>query len=108
MNFISEAYCQDISRKVRYSNEARCKRGEYIGAFASYGYKKDENNKNKLLVDDFAAGVVKAVYRWKIDGVSDTAIAKKLTGLGIPSPMEYKRTLGISYKTGFTAAGSRK
>lgn len=107
-NFINEAYCQDISRKVRYSNEARCKRGEYIGSFAPYGYKKDEENKNKLIVDDFAAGVVRAVFSWKIEGFSDTAIAKKLTALSIPSPMEHKRTLGVPYKTGFAAAGSHK
>lgn len=56
-NLINDAYCRDISVKIRSHLEMKRKRGEYIGAFAVYGYLKDENNKNQLIADEYASGV---------------------------------------------------
>ena len=42
MNLVNDAYCRDISNKVRWQQEARRKQGIYIGAFAVYGYIKSE------------------------------------------------------------------
>ena len=42
-------------------------RGEFIGAFAPYGYKKDPNDKNSLIVDEEAAEVVKSIYHWFVN-----------------------------------------
>ena len=74
---------------------------DFIGAFAVYGYRKNPENVNQLLVDEYAAGIVKKIFAWKIAGLSNLAIAEKLDGMGILSPMEYKKSQGEKFSTGF-------
>lgn len=100
-NFINDAYCSDISKKVRSHQRIKWEKGEFIGAFAVYGYRKDPKNRNRLIVDAYAAAVVKKIFAWKIAGFTNLAIAEKLNGLGILSPMEYKRSQGENFFTGF-------
>ncbi len=98
-NLINDDYCRDISNKVRSHLATKRKAGEYVGSFAVFGYKKLLNKKNKLFIDDFAANVVQNIFNWKIEGISQVNIAKKLNELGVPSPAQYKQTCGINYKT---------
>ena len=100
-NLMNDAYCRDISIKIRSHLEVKRKNGEYIGAFAPYGYKKDENNRNRLVPDLYAAGVVKEIFRMKLHGMSQSAIADRLNVQGILSPMEYKHSLGIRIQDNF-------
>ncbi len=100
-NLMNDAYCRDISIKIRSHLEVKRKNGEYIGAFTPYGYKKDENDRNRLVPDLYAAGVVKDIFRMKLHGMSQTAIADRLNGQGILSPMEYKHSLGIRIQDNF-------
>ena len=100
-NLINDAYCRDISIKVRSHLDMKRKNGEYIGAFVVYGYKKAPDDKNKLIVDDYAAGVVKDIFEMKIKGMSQHAIAAKLNEDGIASPLEYMRGQGINLDTPF-------
>ncbi len=102
-NFVNDAYCRDISDKVKSHQRIKRENGEFIGAFAVYGYKKDLENRNHLVPDGYAAGVVRSIYGWKLGGMSATAIAKKLNDLGVLSPMEYKRARGEHYSSGFAA-----
>lgn len=100
-NLINDAYCRDISIKIRSHLEMKRKKGEYIGAFAVYGYRKDEGNKSKLVIDEYAAGVVRDIFAMKLCGLSQQAIAEKLDADGILSPMEYKKSIGINLETTF-------
>lgn len=100
-NLINDAYCRDISIKIRSHLEMKRKKGEYIGAFAVYGYLKDEANKNQLVIDEYAAGVVRDIFAMKMCGLSQQAIADKLNHDGILSPMEYKKSIGINLETSF-------
>lgn len=100
-SFVYDFYIRDISTKIRTNLTAKKQNGEYAGAFVAYGYVKDSNDKSKLVVDPFAADVVKDIFRWKIEGLSPQNIAVRLNGLGIPSPAEYKRLSGSNYKTSF-------
>ncbi len=100
-NFVNDMYCSDISQKVRSHQQVKREKGDFIGAFAVYGYRKDPENVNHLLVDEYAAGIVKMIFTWKIAGFSNLAIAEKLEGMGILSPMEYKKSKGIKFSTGF-------
>mgnify|MGYP002529692417 CR=1 FL=1 len=102
-NLINEAYCRDISVKVRTQLEVKRKSGQYIGAFAVYGYLKDEANKNHLIVDEYAADIVRDIFSWKLEGVSPQDIAARLNHNGVLSPMEYKRSLGMRFATSFKA-----
>ncbi|MBQ8117056.1 MAG: recombinase family protein [Lachnospiraceae bacterium] len=100
-NLINDAYCRDISIKVRSQLETKRKKGDFIGSFAVYGYVKSADDRHKLEVDSYAAGVVRDIFRWKLEGMSQLRIAEKLNAEGILSPMEYKRSCGLNYKSGF-------
>ena len=100
-NLINEAYCRDISVKIRSQLEIKRKNGQFLGSFATFGYLKDEQNKNKLVVDEYAADIVRDIFKWKLEGVSPQDIADTLNKLGVLSPMEYKRSLGMKFTTSF-------
>ena len=100
-NLINEAYCRDISMKIRSQLEIKRKNGQFLGSFAAFGYLKDEQDKNKLVVDQYAADIVRDIFKWKLDGISPQDIADALNKLGVLSPMEYKRSLGMKYTTSF-------
>lgn len=100
-NLMNDAYCRDISIKIRSHLEVKRKNGEYIGAFTPYGYRKDENNRNRLVPDLYAAGVVKEIFRMKLHGMSQSAIADRLNRQGVLSPVEYKHSLGIRIQDNF-------
>lgn len=100
-NLINDAYCRDISVKVRSHLDVKRESGQYISPFAPYGYQKSPHNKNQLIVDEKAASIVRQIFKWKIEGMSAARIADKLNGLGIPTPMEYKRMNGENYQCCF-------
>lgn len=100
-NLINEAYCRDISVKIRSQLEIKRKNGQFLGSFAAFGYLKDEQDKNKLVVDQYAADIVRDIFKWKLEGVSPQDIADALNKLGVLSPMEYKRSLGMKFTTSF-------
>ena len=100
-NLINEAYCRDISIKVRSQLEIKRRRGDFIGSFAVFGYQKDPDDHNRLIVDEYAAGVVRDIFRWKLEGISAGDIADRLSQSGISTPMDYKRSQGLSYSTSF-------
>lgn len=100
-NLINDSYCRDISIKIRSQLDMKRKNGDFIGSFAPYGYQKAEDNKNKLVIDEFAAENVKLIFRLKIAGMSTGKIAEYFNELGILSPMEYKRSIGSRFKTSF-------
>lgn len=100
-NLINEAYCRDISVKIRSQLEIKRKNGQFLGSFAAFGYLKDEQNKNKLVVDQYAADIVRDIFKWKLEGVSPQDIADAFNKLGVLSPMEYKRSLGMKFTTSF-------
>lgn len=96
-NLINDEYCRDISNKVKSSLDTKRKNGEFIGAFACYGYRKDPAHKGKLMVDEPAAKVVRMIYDSFLSGMGMLAIARKLNELGIPSPSAYKTKQGMAY-----------
>ncbi|MCI8377374.1 MAG: hypothetical protein HFH72_02510 [Lachnospiraceae bacterium] len=67
------------------------------GRFAPYGYRKDPEDKHRLLVDEEAVRVVRLVFRMAADGVNHTEIARRLNGEGIPTRYMYRRLHQSSY-----------
>lgn len=100
-NLINDSYSRDISIKVRSNLAVKRNKGEFIGNFTVYGYVKDPENKNHLLIDEYAASIVRNIFRWKLEGFSPVSIADKLNKAGILSPMEYKKAKGSRYETSF-------
>lgn len=106
-NLINDAYCKDISIKIRSHLEVKRKRGEFIGAFAVYGYMRGAD-KNKLIVDPYAAEIVKEIFSMKMNGMSQQAIADELNRFGVLSPAEYKKEQGSGYRAMFQTHSKAK
>ena len=100
-NLMNDSYSRDISVKIRSHLEVKKRKGQFVGAFAAYGYLKSPDDKNQLVVDDYAAEVVRDIFRWKLEGMSQQGIADRLNADGVLSPSEYKRSLGMKYISGF-------
>lgn len=107
-NLINDAYCKDISVKIRSQLEIKRKKGEFISAFAVYGYMKDPNDHNKLIPDTYAAEVVKQIFQWKLRGMSQGKIADELNKKGVLCPMEYKISNGENIQTAFRGSDKAK
>lgn len=58
--FMNEQYAYKTSADVRRTFKHKRENGEFIGAFAPYGYAKDPEDKNALIIDEEAAQVVRA------------------------------------------------
>ena len=97
-NIFNEQYARDISKKIQATVKSKQKAGEFIGAFTSYGYKKSPVDKNKLVIDEYAAEVVKRIFALYIGGMGKQSIAKLLNAEGILCPSEYKKVNGENYK----------
>ena len=107
-NFVNDSYCRDISIKVKAQQAVKRKEGKCISAFTVYGYKKNPEDKNRLIIDEYAADIVRKIFAWKIAGMSLGGIAEKLNAAGILSPMEYKKSLGMKYHSGFEGSFTAK
>ncbi len=85
--FMNEQYAYKTSADVRRTFKHKRENGEFIGAFAPYGYAKDPDDKNALVVDEDAAQVVRDIFNWFIlEGMSKAGIARRLNEYGIPNP----------------------
>ena len=95
---MNDRFAAKTSLDVRATFATKRRKGEFIGAFAPYGYKKDPENKNALIVDDEAAEVVQNIYQWFVyEGMSKNGIARRLNDLGIASPAAYKKNKGLNF-----------
>ncbi len=97
-NIFNEQYARDISRKIHASVGTKQKSGDFIGAFPSYGYQKSLLDKNKLIIDEYAASVVRRVFDLYIAGCGKLRIAAILNEQGIICPSEYKKSNGDNYR----------
>ena len=105
-NLFNAQYAKDISEKVKTAMHTKQARGEFIGAFACYGYRKDPENRNHLVVDPAAAPVVRRIFDLFDSGVGKVRIARILNEEGIPCPSEYKRLTGEKYTNNHKLAGT--
>ena len=96
-NVFNAQYAKDISGKVRSAFAVKQGRGEFVGAFASYGYLKDPENRNHLIIDPAAAPVVRRIFELTAQGIGQVRVAQMLNGEGLPCPSEYKRLMGEKY-----------
>lgn len=91
MNVANEQYARDISRKIRGAFHAKMEAGQFIGAFAPYGYRKHPQDKNRLIVDEESAHVVRRIFSMLMEGALPSDIAGILNAESIPTPAQYRR-----------------
>ena len=107
-NIMNESYCRKISKELRKQFRTQRENGEYMGAFVSYGYLKSVEDKHKIIIDEYAGEVVKGIFVLKMKGYSQDSIAEFLNKEQILPPAEYKKSIGINYKSGFRRSGKAK
>lgn len=93
-NILNDMYAKDLSRKVKIAKRQRAMNGFFISSQAPYGYKKDPNNHNKLIIDYEAAHVVKYIFDMALQKMGTASICNRLMKEGIPTHGEYKALNG--------------
>ena len=86
---MNDMYAKDISKKIKSSLKAKQKEGKWVGSKTPFGYIKDPNNKNHLIIEEEQAHIVKRIYNMCLDGLSFYKISKELTNEGIKTPAQY-------------------
>lgn len=97
MNIMNEWYLRDLSRKQKAAIRAKGESGKPTTTRAIYGYKKDPSDKNKWLIDEEAAAVVRRIFRLTIEGHGPYEIARMLFEDQVDSPAVYfaRKGLGV-------------
>ena len=94
-NMINDVYAKDISRKIITSFRARQEKGEFLPAFAPYGYVKSKEVAYRYEIDQETAPYVRMIFEWKAEGVSHNEICKRLNDMGAVTPARRKVDIGI-------------
>lgn len=101
---VYEMYSRDISEKIRCVQQAKMRKGEYLCAIAFYGYQKSATEKNKLVIDENAAKVVRRIFGLAAEGKKILEIAATLNKDGVLSPLMYRKANHTDGMRGWTAA----
>ena len=94
-NILNEMYSKDISKKVHSSYLLKAQKGEFTGCVAPFGYRKDPEDKNHLLVDEETAPIVRQIFRWALEGHGPNFIRSRLEEQKVPCPTWWNRERGI-------------
>ena len=111
-NIIYEAYSKDLSIKTTTAKIIMMKQGKYIGSFAPYGFRFHPTVRNKLVIDEDSAAIVRRIFDMTLQGCGSTEIARRLNSEGVLTPGAYFRMKNpgsnrfkkASAKNGWTAA----
>ena len=89
LNIMNEWYAKDTSNKIRAIFRSRMQDGKRCSGAIPYGYKRDPEDKNHLLIDEEAAKVVRRIFQMIIDGMGTKAIANRLSEEKVLIPSSY-------------------
>lgn len=93
-NLIYDLYSKDLSKKVTSGIQTRMKKGQYVSAFGLYGYKKSDDRKVPLVIDEPAAAIIRNIFQLAIENNSSQTIARILNQEKVRTPSEYRRNQG--------------
>ena len=88
-NILNEMYAKDTSKKVKSAIQSRMKEGTYIGSKAPFGFKKDPNDKHKLILDERAKYIIELVYELCLEGKGTQLISQEMMKRKIPRPSSF-------------------
>ena len=86
---MNDMYAKDISKKIKSVKHDKQRKGQFIGGKPMYGYKMHPTEKNKIVIDEEAAAVVRRIFAMALEGVSCRQIAVRLNEENIPTPATY-------------------
>ena len=94
-NILNDVYAKDISRKTCPALAMKQKRGEFIGDWAAYGYRRCADDYHRIEPDENTAPIVQNIFQWRVSGMAYGQIARRLTEQGIPTPSQYLHQQGL-------------
>ena len=95
---VNEWYLEDLSENIKKTFDSKRKQGLHIGSFVCYGYKRDKENKNKLVVDREVSRIIKEIFNLYENGYGVSKIATQLNNEKILTPTRYKMSKGLNFK----------
>jgi DNA invertase Pin-like site-specific DNA recombinase len=99
-NILNEFYSRDISKKVKSGKHIRALEGKFMGTTAPFGYRKDPQDKNHLIVDEATAPTVRLIYSLALEGYGTNRIGKVLYERKIPKPSYFKQEFFSQHDSG--------
>ena len=94
-DWFNEMHAKNTSQKVRAVFKNKGNSGIPLTANVPYGYKKDPLDKNKWIIDEPAAEIVRRIYNLCIQGYGTHQICNILKQEKVPTPKEYKAIHGL-------------
>lgn len=94
-NIMNEWYARDTSRKIRSSFKTKGESWKPTSSTPPYGYMKSTEDKNKWIIDEEAAKVVRRIFNLTMQGYGPYKISKTLEEEKIDIPGYHQQKLGI-------------
>ena len=88
-NFCNELYAKDTAKKIKTSFKIKSESGKHLSVIPPFGYVKDEIDKNKWVIDEAAASIVRYVFKLCVSGYGPTQIAIRLKNERVSKPTAY-------------------
>ena len=86
---MNDMYAKDISKKIKSVKRDKQRKGQFIGGKPVYGYKMHPTEKNKIVIDEEVAPIVRRIFALALSGMSCRNIAALLNQEGVPTPATY-------------------
>ena len=86
---MNDMYAKDISKKIKSVKRDKQRKGQFIGGKPAYGYKMHPTEKNKIVIDDEVAPIVRRIFAMALEGMSCRKIATTLNEEGVPTAATY-------------------
>ncbi|HIZ20228.1 MAG TPA: recombinase family protein [Firmicutes bacterium] len=86
---MNDMYAKDISKKIKSVKHDKQRKGLFIGGKPMYGYKMHPTEKNKIVIDEEVAPIVRRIFSMALAGISGRQIAAALNDEKIPPPAVY-------------------
>ena len=101
-NILNEMYAKDCSRKIKAVVKAKGNSGKHISTLPPLGYMKDPDNKEKWIIEEKGAAIVKEIFSLCVKGYGPSQIARILTERRIDTPVvhfhKYKLPTSLKLK----------
>ena len=89
LNIMNEWYARDSSRKIQAIFKARMQEGKRVSPSVPYGYRRDPDDKQHLIIDPEPAAVVRRIFKLVLEGNGVNRIADILYADKILIPSAY-------------------
>ena len=96
-NIFNEWYAAQTSKKIRAVWQSKAENGKRVSPTVPFGYVKDPGDKEKWLIDEPAAEVVRQIYALCLAGRGPSQIARQLEKEKILVPSAYYESVGRSH-----------